>query len=156
MKTLAAFNRFQARNCPARKSTPRAVPAVHQPLNLARAPDLSARRASSRARLDASKIAVLTSKMGGLGMETQSSLRPRRTTMVLAASNTYNLITGRACVRRDSVFLRGSYQPPHRRQQGWNLAFDDAPHQILVRTLVLVDEYVAQVAHLAPGNRGEI
>ena len=44
-------------------------------------------------------MTVLTSRMGGLGIETQSSLRPRRTTMalvkaansmVLAASRTHN------------------------------------------------------------------
>src|SRR5450759_416863 len=118
MKTLAAFNRVQARACPARKSTPRAVPAVHQPLNLARAPDLSARRASSSARLDASRIAVLTSRMGGLGIETQSSLRPRRTTMalvkaaksmVLAASNTYNPVND---ARRNAPRPRPSEPPP--------------------------------------------
>src|SRR5450759_924284 len=116
MKTLAAFNWFQARVCPARNSMPRAVPAVHQPLNLARAPDLSARRANSSATLDASRIAVLTSRMGGLGIETQSSLRPRRTTMalvkaansiVLAASNTYNPVND---ARRNAP--RPSEPPP--------------------------------------------
>ena len=78
---------------------PRTVPAVHQPLNFARPWDFSARRATSRATLDDSRIAVLSSRIGGLGVETQSSLRPRRTTMalvkaansmVLAASRTYN------------------------------------------------------------------
>src|SRR5450759_4246108 len=101
---------------------PRAVPAVHQPLNLARPPDLSARRASSKARLDASRIAVLTSRIGGLGIEAQSSLRPRRTTMalvkaansmVLAASNTYNPVNdARRNAPRPSEPLPPPPQPP--------------------------------------------
>src|ERR1035438_2143424 len=97
MKTPAAFNWLQASTCPPRKRKPRMVAAVHQPLNFARARDFSARRATSRATLDASRIAVLSSRMGGFAMEAQSSLRPRRTTralvkaansMVLAASIT--------------------------------------------------------------------
>ena len=75
---------------------PSAVPAVHQPLNLARPPALSARRAISSATLEASRMPVLTSRMGGLGIETQSSLRPRRTTMALVkAANSMVLAASR-------------------------------------------------------------
>src|ERR1035441_11073695 len=96
MKTPAAFNWLQASTCPPRKREPRLVAAVHQRLNFVRARDFSARRARSSATLDASRIAVLSNRMGGFAMEAQSSLRPRRTTMALVkAANSMVLAASR-------------------------------------------------------------
>src|ERR1019366_1953545 len=96
MKTPAVFNWLQASACPPRKRKPRMVAAVHQRLNFVRSRDFSARRAKSRATLDASRIAVLSNRMGGFAMEAQSSLRPQHRTMALVkAANSMVLAASR-------------------------------------------------------------
>ena len=48
-----------------------------------------------------------------------------------------------------STLFRVSDRVAHRRKKRWDVADNDAPHQIRIRTLVIVDQDIAQVVQTA-------